>query len=410
MTEHVDRENAVTSEARRIRLFVAYRIISRLYFHLSILYIFLLQAPHGTLVVAVILAAYGVAVSLGTPLGRVVLRSVGPAGALIIGELLKAVGLVLLVLAPASIALALVGQVINAVGFAITTVADPAAVSRVSGGDARVAGRLQSSTQSVMFLALLASGVAGGFLYNVDPRLPLVGGAVAAVLAAVTAIGLRRMITRPAPGSVATGKSTGDVVPGFFQEERPWVSYYVLTRGFMLGAFVGLLPYHLFVVVGIGVIGLAFCLAGYSLAAFITARYVRPILDTLGPGRYAVLSGVILIVALAVFATTDSVWAASTGMVLLGAASGGVRPATMSKLTEVAAEKRGGAIPPELIGRMERLFGICNAAVILLGGIAITLLSFPAAMALAIATYLAIQVVLQLLGRAGASRAAEAAQ
>lgn len=378
-----------------IRTFVAYRVVSRLYFHLSILFVFLLHQGHTVLEITVALAAYGIALSALTPVASAVMARLGPVRALTVGELLKASGLALLVAAPTSLVMVCLGQVLNAAGFALAMSGDPAVVNQL-GSPTRVRA-LQASTQSLMFMALLGAGVAGGALYLLDPRWPLLAGTVAALCAAALAESLRPRLPRPETSGSAQRKATsGGRMLG---AEIRWTSYYILTRGFMLGVFVGLVPYLVFRVIEVNVLTLTLVLAAYSLAAFLAARYVAALMAKTTTVVFAMVTGVVLLLALVTFAVSSSLVAVLIAMVLLGAASGGVRPATMAGLSTAAQQGRSGPVPSWLLSRMETLFGVCNAGVILAGGLVTYFVSWTAAMVTLVVAYLVIYLVSEGVAR-----------
>jgi len=381
----------VVENHRAVRTFVAYRVVSRGYFHLSILFVYLLTRDHSVLEVALVLGSYGLALAALTPVSSRLVARLGPVRALIAGEVLKAAGLVLLAVGAASVPVAVFAQVVNALGFALAMSADTTVINRLA-GPARVRS-LQASTQSWMFVSLLVSGVAGGALYLVDPRLPLAAGAAAALAAAGLALTLPRNDAAPAGVAGAPSAPPSDTARRMTAPEIRWVTYYVLTRGFMLGSFIGLLPYLVFQRLDVDVLGLSLVLGSYTLAAFVTARYSQQILRRAGQRTVAVATGVVLLLSLVVFAVSTSLAAVVLAMILLGAASGGVRPATLGELSRAAAEHRGGAVPGWLLSRMEGAFGLCNAVVVLAGGVVIQFWSFPAAMLALAVLYVLVQAV-----------------
>lgn len=366
-----------------LRLFVVYRVVSRLYFHLSILYVFLLVRGHSPALVAVILAAYGFALTASTPFSKIVIARLGAGRALVLGEVLKAVGLLMLAFGARSIPVAVASQFVNAAGFCLGAGADPKILGELVKGNPTTLARVQASTQSLMFLAILVSGVGGGLLFALEPALPLVAGGISAVAASAVAALLARKTSGPA---LAADQGRSPVV-GVLRAERPWVWYYVLTRGFMLGAFVGLLPYLLFRVVQIDVVQLSLCLASFSLAAFVAARFVGTLFIRISARVFAASSAVALIAAFGVFALSEDLWAILMALAVMGLASGGVRPVTMARLAVVASKERDGPIPSALIAHMERSFGICNALVVLGGGLLIAATSFRTAMFAMIVSY-----------------------
>lgn len=376
-----------------VRAFIAYRLVSRGYFHLSVLFIFLLHAGHSVLSVAVVLAAYGFAMAALTPVTPKLVARLGPGRALMSGELLKAAGLLLLAFGADLLWLAVLAQVINALGFAMALSADAGVLNQIA--EPPRARQLQASTQSLMFLVLMVSGVAGGVLYQVAPRWPIVAGAVAALAAAGIAAVLARSAQAPAPARAAGAVAAKRVAP----DEIRWITYYVMTRGYMLGAFIGLMPFLIFSVLGASVLTLTVYLAAYSLAAFGTARYANQILERAGVGRLAAVTAGVLLLALVIFAVSSSKPVVAIALVLLGAASGCVRPATMAQLTAASQRFRGTPAPGWLLSRMEGLFGICNALVILCGGLMISYWSFTTAMLVLCLSYVLLQTAAELYAR-----------
>ncbi|MDQ1744969.1 MAG: hypothetical protein QOE23_3308 [Pseudonocardiales bacterium] len=376
-----------------IRTFVAYRLVSRGYFHLSVLFIFLLHAGHSVLSVAVVLASYGLAMAALTPVTPKLVARLGPGRALMSGELGKAAGLLLLAFGADHLGLAVLAQVINALGFALAISADAGVLNQIA-EPARVR-ELQASTQSLMFLALLVSGVAGGALYEVAPRWPIVAGAIAALAAAGIAGVLARSTRAPAAGRGSAPRAVKRVAP----EEVRWITYYVMTRGYMLGTFIGLMPFLIFSKLGASVFTLTLYLAAYTLAAFVTARYAHQILERAGVVRFAAVTAVVLLLALVIFAESSSTAVVVLALVLLGAASGCVRPATMAQLTAASQRFRGTPAPGWLLSRMEGLFGICNALVVLCGGAMISHWSFATAMLVLCLSYVLLQTAAELYAR-----------
>lgn len=392
---------SVIEDQRSIRALAAYRIVSRGYFHLSVLFVFLLAFGHSVAAVSLVLAAYGFTMAVSTTLTRDLVARLGPATALVGGELLKGAGLALLALTADSLPMAILAQAINAVGFSLANTADPVLASRLASAERMRS--LQASMQSWMFVALLISGVAGGALYLVRPELPIFAGALAALIAAGIAATLRSK-TKSAPEqsdppAVVPEPGKSRMVPS----ERGWVTYYVLTRGFMLGAFVGLLPFLIFHLLGVGVLGLTVILAGYSLAAFVMARYSGAVIDRIGLKTMSAATAIALLASFGIFALSGSIVPVVVAMILLGAASGGVRPTTIGELALLARIHRGGTTPGWLIARMEGAFGLCNAAVILFGGLVIQLWSFGTALVCLCVAYVIVQGIAFYLTRHPAS-------
>lgn len=385
----------LASSVRKLRL---YRIVSRLYFHLSVLFVLFATAGLGTLAIETVLAVYGLCIMLAGPISRRLLARVGPVSTLVVGESMKAVGLVLIALSPGTVALAFAGQALNGLGFGLTSTADPVVVNAVFEGHPEGIGKFQATAQSLMFLTALVAGVIGAFMFLWEPDSPLWFAAAATAVAVLVASRLPRG-SGPAKISAPTTRWRS-----LDPRQVRAVGYYVLTRGFMLAAFVGLLPFLLYERLALGIVPLAGALAAFSLAAFVTARYSQKLLGLAGPTRLMVTSVVLLAAAFVVFAYTDDVTITVVAMTITGAASGVVRPVTMRRLSQISKDspERPGLGP--VAGLMERAFGIANAAVIVLGGVLITSLSFRTGMLLLAAILVVSEAAVLALARGGTDR------
>jgi len=218
--------------------------------------------------------------------------------------------------------------------------------------------------------------VIGAFMFRWQTSAPLWFAAGATVLAALLASRLPRAQAPAKVGAPTTSpRSLG-------RQQVRAATYYVLTRGFMLAAFVGLLPFLLYERLALGVIPLSFALAAFSLAAFLTARYSQALLALAGPTMIMASSVLLLAAAFVVFGFTHDVAVSVVAMTITGAASGLVRPVTMRRLSQISKDNPRLPGLGQVAGLMERAFGIANAAVIVLGGVLITSFSFRTGMLL----------------------------
>ncbi|MGF7233390.1 MAG: MFS transporter, partial [Frankia sp.] len=176
--------------------------------------------------------------------------------------------------------------------------------------------------------------------------------------------------------------------------QRTAAGYYVLTRGFMLSAFVGLLPYLLYRILAFTVIELSGALAAFSAFAFLTARYSQVILARFGIQVVMYATAVLLTGAFLVFALWENPTASVVAMAIMGGASGAVRPVTIRSLSHISSTEPGAPPMGRVVGAMERAFGLGNALVIFLGGILIVQTSFRTGMLVLAAVYVAGQGVL----------------
>lgn len=378
-----------------LRAFTAYRVFSRLYFHLAIIFPYLWLGGLSLPVVAAALAAYGLAITFVAPVAPRLLAGVEERWAILAGEILKAAGLATLVVWP-TVGGAIAGQAVGGVGYALTAGPDTRLL-RALCRDGQSFDRVQANTQSYMFLSILVSGVAGALLFTVDPILPFAATlAVAPLAVAALLVAARGADPDTTPAPVAASQ---------VRERRPrrltprtmfWVDYYAIARGILLGVYLGLLPYLFFLVLRVDVAWFGPILGSFTLLAFLAARRAIPLSERLGVGRLTVASIALMVVGLGLLAATESIAVSIVAMGLLGIANGGVRPLTLSNLS------RGDVSPAEqrrALAVMEQRTGILNVVVILLGGLLIGLdvLSFQELMAITIGAYAAVMAVVFLV-------------
>jgi hypothetical protein len=144
------------------------------------------------------------------------------------------------------------------------------------------------------------------------------------------------------------------------------MGFYALERGVLLGMFVGLMPYYFFTVLKLGVGWFGVVLGCFTLAGFLSARYANQIAQLL-PGRsFIVCAAIVSAVGIALFAVFDNLAASLACLVVLGAATGIIRPITLKNL--FAANLRPPTVRT-ILTRMEQAFGAMNALVVVIGPI-----------------------------------------
>lgn len=378
---------------RSLQAFYAYRILSRLYFHLPIILVFLLDRGLPLWQVSVVLATYGLTLTVSPRASGLAVARLGEKATLVTGEALKGFGIVLLVAEPHFVP-ALLAQIIGGLGYSVAAGPDMALLRKITGSDKDLFNKVQSNTQSYMFLSILVSSVLGGVFYAQSQVLPFVASILAVILGTGTLLFLPSVMRdtsevgdasklAPADGTLSLGATA--------VLHRFWMNYYALSRGVLLGTYVGLLPYFLFRVVRIELSVFGAVLASFTLFAFLSARYIVRISKRISPAWLTAASTGIMLAGLVGLSLFDSLGATLAAMALLGLAAGGVRPLTVANLGVDALSplERG-----RLFSAMEQRFGICNAAVILVGGLFMERLGFSALMAWLVVAYLAAVLVL----------------
>ena len=333
----------------------AYGFASRLYFHLPILLVYIKTFGIGVIETAALLAAYGLAMTAGSMLsGPQASRRTAPQ-LMAFGEVLKAAGLVLLMVG-SDVPVLLAGQTVAGIGFGFTAGRE-SAVLRSSVAPDEV-DLVQGNLQSWLFGASLVGMFTGSVLYLQAEWLPFAGGIVASLIAAAIALRL------PAP-PLAPATKVAAALPSLTSGQVGWVSYYVVSRGLGWGLFIGFVPLVLLRMdLSIGLYGVI--LGTFTLAGFLMARFGSRVVATAGPTTITIATMVSLVIAVALMADTTSLPVVLVSVAALGLGMGLIRPVAIRGLAlpSLPPTSRG-----TLLMRQERWYGLVNAGVILGGGV-----------------------------------------
>lgn len=369
----------------RLKLLYAYRIVSRLYFHLPVLFVLFFRRGATVWESELLLAVYGLSVALTATVVPRLTRRLGAGGIVMTGEACKAVGLVLLGAVPV-VGVEAVGQILGGIGFALATGPDSSLLVKLQPDRAQRA-RFQATSQSWMFISVLVAGGVGAVIFTVRSYLVC----YAAAAAAAAALLLMRAASRGAettqaqaaaapagaaagPAAQASQATAGGGAPRRDREpltsgQRWWAVYYVAGRVATLAPFVGFLPYMLVVRLHVKLAFFGVVLGLFTLSAFVSARYMHQLLR-----RYSArgltgagILGTAAAIVLFSFAQT-SLPAVLVGITMLGLASGGVRPVALSGLDTAGLDP---AAQGPLVGRLEQATGVGNAVILAAGGAAL---------------------------------------
>jgi predicted MFS family arabinose efflux permease len=359
------RGTASDTDLRRILL---YGIISRLYFHLPILFVFLFLRNYGVFRVEALLAAYGVALTLASRAVKLLPSQLSQRTIVAIGEAVKAVGLLIILVAPPYWG-ALLGQVLAGIGFGLTAGRETALLRAVAPPERATV--LQGNLQSYIFASTLIGGVVGSVLFRAAHWLPF----VASILAIVVATAVIATVSEPRPEATSVGQAS-QPRPTVGSERALWMSYYIVSRALAMALFVGFLPYLFFAELHLPVAVFGVVLGLYSVAALISARFAVRVGARIGARRTAGIGSILVVVAVVLF-WQGSLALSLIGITLLGVGAGGVRPLGLAglDLQALPAPARG-----RLLERQEQIFGVLNAAALVGGGAVLANASFGALM------------------------------
>ncbi|MEV6838830.1 MFS transporter [Streptomyces sp. NPDC051133] len=341
-----------------LRLLTAYRIISRFYFHLPVLFVLFYKRDLSLPVIETLLAVYGATVALSGPAGPRLIRALGARRTIALGEACKAAGLLLM--AVPTVATAAAGQVLGGFGFSISAGPDAGLLAGLVPDPAR-RGRLGAVMQSWMFMSVMVAGVIGAVLFSRIHTAVLYCSAAAALLALVLVLAVREPApAAPAGPRPATAPAAAPAGTGW------WSAYYIAGRVAALAPYVGLLPFLFFVRLEVDLAAIGAVLGLFTFAGFLSARYAGRIGERFGPDVVAPVGLAGTAVSLALFGLfPDRLPVALVAITLLGVFSGGVRPMAMAGLG------RAGLAPglqAARTGRLEQISGLVSTPVLVLAG------------------------------------------
>lgn len=388
------------SRSQAVTALTVYRVVSRAYFHLPVLFVFFFKGGLSIVTIELLIAVYGVVVALAPAVTASWTRNRPLPVVLGLGESIKILGLAALALGP-NIGSALVGQVLSGTGFALTAGTDSALLSTLCSGAAF--RRREAVTQGWMFAASFVAGAIGAALFSGSSLLPFAASAVAAGCAIAALAPLRRAAPAGVTVTAGSGAPTAptaasanlaqdrDTAARASRESRFWQLYYAMNRAFLLAPYVGFIPLLLFAELRLGVAWFGLVLGLYTLSGFAAARSCPALLARFAPGRLALLPAVLTAAGLALLAISTTVTLALVAIVALGLGGGLIRPTAMSNM-EPFLRPLSSPARRQLTTRMERIQAVLTAVILISGGLLLLWLSVNQLFAVLAVTNLALQV------------------
>jgi len=399
-----------------IRLFVCYRIASRLYFHLPVLFLYFFTLEFGVLPTVVLLAAYGGAITVCSEAGAWLSRRLSKKYVVMVGETLKAANVVLILAGTqpghTSFWIPLLGQIVGGCGFAIAISTDSGLLRTIteSGGNA-LFGKVQARSQTLMFVATLVSGISGALLYANSSDWVFLASLVANLFAILFMFLIQ---TDDAPHPAPPPSPGGAAPPTKWRLDpvrRAWVMFYALSRAFTLAPFVAFMPYF-FISIGTDQALFGVVLSLFTVFGILSAQNAGKFLQRYGVRALGLttvgcmVGGMALLGFSPVFAENgiDYFVVGLAAMALFGLGSGGIRPVALQNLDLGGVP---GPARPGVLSQMEREYGIWNMGLMLAGGYVMSLLGFTPMMQWLVVGYLVAVGFLALTFARGTPRAQE---
>ncbi|WP_217125707.1 MFS transporter [Hydrogenophilus thiooxidans] len=345
---------------KMIPLFYAYRVVSRFYLYLPVMVVFLLGQNLSYPEVGLVLAAYGFAVMVSKPLVGIALDIWPKKAVLFAGEWMKCLGVAGLAWDGNSVAKLIVAQAVIGFGFSCTQGTDSMLLSQWTekSGDSSAYRKIESKSQSYIFIAVLVSGVAGALLAEIDIRMPFYLTVPFNFVAAFLALGFREEF-RPRLPQFRFRRRGEAGSAGILRKTAHVVSFYAVNRATIMAYYVLALPLLLFVQADVSVGYFGVFLGLFSLTAFLAGQWLNRLAAGFGEGvLWAAVPCCIL--ASSLLLMSDRPWAYWPAPVLLGFAAGVVRPLAYGFFQKEAEPVRKAAI-----ASAEFWFALFNAGFVL---------------------------------------------
>ncbi|MGC8402071.1 MFS transporter [Enterobacter mori] len=380
-------------------LFLAYRIISRCYFHLPVLLLYFWTIDMGMYRIIFLLALYGLTSTFSSGIPGWLLRFSSPRQTVIAGELLKALGMALMLWSTrqseVNLTLLVASQLLGGAGFTIALTTDAALLRQLTAGDQHRFMQIQTTSQSGMFIATLVAGSLGSILFDYNPQWPFIAAILVSVISSGCVLLIRvqgseheparpveRVSFRPEGSALldAVLFHLKSVYAGAFHRLYSVLLYYGERRPSAFRRRAELLH--------------ALVLGAIKIAGPFIARFgVTALLAT---------TSLFMTAALGLFASNE--WLAAKGMdyfisgllalVLLGFGSGTIRPVTLANL-DLSANTPDERM--RVFARMERDFGLANAFLLAVGAWLLVSRDFTTLMLIFCLIYISVVCISALL-------------
>jgi MFS family permease len=356
-------ENGNKEQGYNKVVFYAYRILSRAYFHLPILFIYFHRSIQDVLTLEIALSVYAFTIAAFSNFSNFLFRIFGRLRYVVAaGEILKGIGLFLLLFSNHFTCI-IIGQFIGGLGFAICIGAD-SSLLRSQYGEQELSAyqKVESYSVSMVFPSLFLAGVIGSILYGMRPATPFFISIAMTILAAI-------MIMKFKEKKPFIQKTTDKSKVRIFSASLfLWVLYYVVTRASIVALFIGLLPLYLEKSVKLPASLFGVFLGVFSVMAFWGARYSAKWINEKSKLIISFLMTFILTIGIFTFVLFQNKFLAFLGIALLGASAGVVRPLVYTQLNKAPLTSFERT---ELLSKMETVYGYVNGFLLIVVGVII---------------------------------------
>lgn len=354
--------------------FIGYRVTSRLYFHLPIIFLLFWSLNIEFMTVMLITAIYGFSSNLASFIIKKITNKYSSKNIIIFGEILKSIGLLFIFLGSypgdVSITILCLGQFIGGLGFSISLSADNGLIKQITKKNPLEFTELQSKTQSLMFISTLIAGFIGGILFQYNTTWPIIAGITVSILSCFIVFFVKiEKIISPSDPDIEQSK----ILEKVSSETKKWIFYYALLRAFTLAPFVGLLPLY-FYLRNLDPYLFGLVLGLFTLGGFIFSLYGYKILKEFKSNTLFLIMIFLIIISLSFFILENFFYfyginlffLSLVGIFILGLSSGSIRPIVIPKIKIDHLDKSEQIL---IFSYMEKKFGYLNALILILIGL-----------------------------------------
>ena len=174
-----------------ILLFYTYRIFSRLYFHLAVLFVYFYINDIDFFYIELLLAIYGITLMISSQWKSKLFSHLSERTIISLGEIIKAVGLLCFTFEP-HMAVLVIAQILSGVGYSLTAGTDSSLLKKMLPEEEKNSYKLiESSSNSYMFLSLLLAGIIGSILFKLNPHYVFYSSIGSNIICLISIWGLR---------------------------------------------------------------------------------------------------------------------------------------------------------------------------------------------------------------------------
>lgn len=338
---------------RNILAITLYRIFSRMYFYLPILFPFFYLSGQSVQQIELLLALYGVSTALAITIAKKIVGNIGHKKALLIGEILKIVSLLIFIFFHKYFFMLALAQIFMGIGYAMIVSNDTVILQQTfKGKQKNRCSAVQIKTNSYLFLSLLFSGLLGALFFKYSPSLVMWISILAAIFSFFSILS---MIYAKENNTLENRKVTLPV-------DNTVLIYYCFIRGMIIPVFIGGLPYFFFIIKKTDMIWFGAILSSFTLSGFFSSKYFVEYFK-----KYRIASLFIGSLALICFAYLlllfGSLYLGLLTTILLGFLAGSVRPLAILNINTKKFDIE------KTLNRAEFFYGLLSSLLLIFAGL-----------------------------------------